>query len=340
MKVITNPHYAKHVARWEFHLGTEVYCTKDVTERPELIRQALEKEGSFEFSEAKEFPEERLQNVHTYFEFIKQICDGIKNPEEEIYPDLFPGEGAGFTRRIHPLWMGMFCTDSVTPLRMNTYIAAKGSADTAQTAAQHVANGAEKIVYALCRPSGHHAGTRKFGGYCYFNNAAMAALELREKFSRVAILDIDFHHGNGTQEIFWNRSDVFTASIHCDPDVEYPYFTGHRGESGEGEGKGTNLNLPLPKTSNKAAYLEAIGEFATAMEKYQPEALVIGSGFDIHGEDPVGGFTIMTPDIMEIGKALGKLNVPTVVCQEGGYNLRVLGDCAKSFLLGLREGVG
>ncbi len=338
MNVVTNPHYALHVARWEFHLGTEVYSTKDVPQRPELIRAALEREGSFVFSPARDCDAGLLASTHSYHEYIESICAGIEDPEAEIYPDLFPGEGAGFVRRIHPLWMGMYCTDSVTPLRQNTYRAAKGSTDAARTAAQEVASGRHKAVYALCRPSGHHAGTRKFGGYCYFNNAGLAALELRKTFAKVAILDIDFHHGNGTQEIFWKRPDVFTSSIHCDPDIEYPYYTGYREECGGDEGEGANLNLPLPKVTNGAGYLEAVARFAAAMERYQPDALVIAAGFDIHGEDPVGGFTLLTSDIRTIGRDLGKLGLPTVICQEGGYNLRVLGDSALSFLLGFREG--
>ncbi len=337
MLVVNNPHYALHVARWEFHLGTEVYSTKDVPQRPELIKEALEKDGSYTFVDAEEFSADRLKEIHSYHDYIADVCKGIENPEEEIYPDLFPGEGAGFKRRHHPLWMGLVCTDSVTPLRQNTYKAAKGSADAAQTAAKYVREGKEKAVYALCRPSGHHAGKRKFGGYCYFNNASHAALELRETFKKVAILDIDFHHGNGTQEIFYDRDDVFVASIHCDPDIEYPYYTGYVEERGEGKGEGATLNLPLPKNTDKAVYLKAVEDFKSAASIYGVDALVIAAGWDTHGEDPVGGFTLITPDYIEIGKSLAELNIPTVIVQEGGYNLRVLSDSALSFLKGFRS---
>ncbi|MEQ8821896.1 MAG: histone deacetylase family protein [Sumerlaeia bacterium] len=339
MLVINNPHYMHHLPVWEFRLGTETYRTRDITKRAEIIQSVLKEEGSFTFRDASEFPKERLAALHTYHDFIEQICAGIVKEDEEIYPDLFPGEGFEGERKIHPLWMGMYCTDAVTPLKKGTYRAAKGSADTAMTAAEILAKGEEKRVYALCRPSGHHAGPRVFGGYCYFNNAGMAAQLLSETFERVALLDIDFHHGNGTQELFYERGDIFTASMHCDPDVEYPYYTGYKKETGRGAGEGANLNLPLARSSDTHAYLRACDEFLSAMERYQPEALVIAGGWDTHEFDPIGAFKggFPTESFRLVGERLGQIGCPTLVVQEGGYNLEVLGESALNFLLGFRS---
>lgn len=340
MLVISNPHYSLHAPRWEFKLGGETYSTKDLATRPELIRKALEGEGGFTFRDAEEFPPERIARLHGYHDFIKEVCAGITNPEEEIYPDLFPGEGAGIVRKNHPLWMGLFCTDAVTPLKKETYRTAKGSAEAAMTAARVVKDREHEAVYAMCRPSGHHAGPRNFGGYCYFNNCGLAAQVLLEEFPRVAILDIDFHHGNGTQELFYTRGDVYTTSIHCNPEIEYPYFTGYADEHGKEQGEGANLNMPLRKEADTAEYLAAIDSFAKAMEPFQPDALVIGAGYDTHEKDPIGAFRIPTGAYRKIGERLGGLRLPTVICQEGGYNLEVLGDCALNFLASFRDAHG
>jgi len=338
MWVIHNPHYDRHSPRWEFHLGNEIYRTRDIPARAELIQAALIEDGTYKFEPAREHDTALMRELHPYHDDLVTICNGIEDDVTELYPDLFPGEGARFRRKPHPLWLGLYITDAVTPLLRGTYAAAKGSVDTALTGADRLLANSKELVYSLCRPSGHHAGPRVFGGYCYFNNAGIAAAHIaRASGKRVALLDIDFHHGNGTQELFWKRSDVFTASIHCDPDIEYPYFTGYREEVGEGEGEGTNLNLPLPKKAGVDDYREAIEGFAAALEAYQPEFLVIAAGFDTHTADPVGAFRIDTPDFESIGADLAAIGLPTLICQEGGYALDVLGPAVSSFLKGLRK---
>jgi acetoin utilization deacetylase AcuC-like enzyme len=202
------------------------------------------------------------------------------------------------------------------------------------TGAQLLIEGRQREVYALCRPSGHHAGPRVFGGYCYFNNSATAA-EMLIPHGTVAILDIDYHHGNGTQEFFEERRDVFTCSIHGDPNKEYPYFWGYAAEKGTGQGYGANLNLPLPLGSGDERYLGAVDRAIRAIRRFKPSFLIIGAGFDTHAEDPIGGLQLTSGVYEEIGRRLGGLDCPILVCQEGGYNLDVLGGCARSFLLGI-----
>jgi acetoin utilization deacetylase AcuC-like enzyme len=197
-----------------------------------------------------------------------------------------------------------------------------------------VGEGQEKTVYALCRPSGHHAGPRVFGGYCYFNNAATAAEYLLPK-GKVAIVDIDYHHGNGTQEFFDEIKSVFTASIHGDPEDEYPYFWGYAEEVGKGQAIGTNHNEPLPKGTKLDQFSEALQRILNSIREFEPAYLIIAAGFDTHEADPIGGFKLQTEDYVAVGKQFKALGLPTLVCQEGGYNTEVLGACAESFLLGL-----
>jgi acetoin utilization deacetylase AcuC-like enzyme len=217
-----------------------------------------------------------------------------------------------------------------------TYAVARASAETALTGAELILSGRERIVYALCRPSGHHAGPRVFGGYCYFNNVATAA-EFLAPSGTVATLDIDYHHGNGTQEFFEERKYVFTSSIHGDPRVEYPYFWGYADEKGRGQGQGTNLNVPLAGRADAKTYLRAVDKVRKALRAFAPDYLVVAAGFDTHQTDPIGGFALQTEDYREIGARLASLGLPTLICQEGGYNTEVLGDCVHGFLSGFEE---
>lgn len=333
MRVIENPYYSLHDPHWKFVLGPDTYATRDVPQRVDLIRAALQKDSRFRFQKAKRFPECHFSEF-PYHQFIVRTAKSILDDKTETYPDLFPGEGAGRKRRVdNPLWGGVHCTDAVTPILRGTWQAARGSGEAALTGAQILISGKEREVYALCRPSGHHAGPRVFGGYCYYNNSVLAANLLRKQ-GKVAILDIDFHHGNGTQEYFYQSSEVFTASIHCDPEVEYPYFWGYESEKGEGKGKNANLNLPLTKNADKQQYLAAVSRFCRSIKRVQPDWLIISAGFDTHKNDPVGGFRLETEDFIEIGEELGQLGLPTLINQEGGYNPEVLGPCVLSFLSG------
>jgi len=333
MLVIESDTYIGHYPNWRFTLGSETYKTKDIPSRVEAIKKVLLKDNNFQFLKAGEFPEERISRIHPYHDFIKQVSLSIEDPKTEIYPDLFPGEGAKLPKKMNPLWAGLYCTDAVTPILKYTYKAAKGSADIAMTGAEMILEGKEKVIYALCRPSGHHAGPRVFGGYCYFNNVVSAAEILAQK-GTTAILDIDYHHGNGTQEFFQKRKDVFTCSLHGDPEVEYPYFWGYADERGKEEGLGTNFNIPLPLNSGDMEYLHALDKAVTAIKEFNPQFLIIAAGFDTHKDDPIGGFSLTTKIYSQMAKKIALLDIPTLICQEGGYRIKILGACVHEFLSG------
>jgi acetoin utilization deacetylase AcuC-like enzyme len=191
-------------------------------------------------------------------------------------------------------------------------------------------------VYALCRPPGHHAGPDFFGGYCYLNNAAIAAQALRaESGQRVAILDIDYHHGNGTQAIFYADPDVWYGSIHVDPAVDYPFYAGYTDEIGAGAGRDTNYNLPLPPRIGEGQYLSALDLLFARLVASGPQWLIVSAGFDTYVDDPIGTFQVTTNGFHEIGRRLGELAIPTLVVQEGGYCTADLGRNAVAFLRGL-----
>lgn len=333
MKVIDKRIQDEHKPHWKFQLGSETYQTKDLRQRVDAIREKLGQDPRFELVISKEFAERFISRLHPYHDYIKKTSESLKGTNEEFYPDLFPGDKAGLAKKSdNPLWGGIWCTDAVTPIMEQTYPVAKSSAECALTGAEMLVEKQEKAVYALCRPSGHHAGPRVFGGYCYFNNAAVAA-EYLSNHGSVAILDIDYHHGNGTQEFFEERKFVFTASIHADTSEEYPYFWGYTEETGKGQAIGKNLNIPLKKGSGIKEYEQAVAQVITAFKEFKPDFLIISAGFDTHEKDPIGGFKLKSEDYKLIGKMLSSLNIPTLICQEGGYNIEVLGDCVKNFIL-------
>lgn len=332
MKVIDKKVVDEHNPNWKFQLGKDTYQTKDVRQRIDNIKEKVLSDKRFELVTSKKYPERLIARIHPYHDYIKKTAASLKENDEEFYPDLFPGEGAKLPQKSdNPLWGGIWCTDAVTPIMKQTYNVAKASAECALTGADMLISKTEKAVYALCRPSGHHAGPRVFGGYCYFNNAAVAG-EYLSNHGSVAIIDIDYHHGNGTQEFFEKRKFVFTASIHCDTVEEYPYFWGYASETGKGQGKGKNLNLPLAKGTAIKGYLEAVDKVVEAFKKFKPDYLIISAGFDTHESDPIGGLKIKTEDYKLIGEKFASLNIPTLICQEGGYNIEVLGDCVHNFV--------
>jgi acetoin utilization deacetylase AcuC-like enzyme len=251
------------------------------------------------------------------------------------YPSSFPPPRArrkltGEARLNAAEGYGYYTFDLTAPLIEGTYEAALGSARCAMTAADLVLNG-ERTAYALCRPPGHHAGRDFSGGYCYFNNTAIAAMMLSVR-GPVAVLDIDYHHGNGTQDIFWEDDRVLTISIHCDPRVDYPYFTGFADEIGGGAGEGYNLNLPLTPQVTGERYRKALDVALDRIHRFDPWALVIAAGFDTYGGDPISKFDLQTGDYAKIAQQLRSLDLPTVIVQEGGYHLAALGKNAAAFL--------
>lgn len=215
--------------------------------------------------------------------------------------------------------MGVFSND-VDPILDGTWMAACASAASALGAAQSVHDGAE-AAYALCRPPGHHAAPSTYGGYCYLNNVALAAAWLADRGARLAILDVDAHHGNGTQAVFWRRGDVLTTSIHGDPADQFPFYTGFADERGEADGEGANLNLPLPAGSGWSTYRDALDTALEAVRAHGAEVVVVALGVDTHRAD--GVFTLEGQDFSALGERLAT-GLSTVVVQEGGYGPGVL----------------
>jgi acetoin utilization deacetylase AcuC-like enzyme len=230
---------------------------------------------------------------------------------------------------------GFWGLDSAAPLVAGTYVAARGAVDVALTTVDLVLDGAASMAYGLCRPPGHHAARSMYGGYCFFNNAAIAAHDVaRRTGERVGILDVDFHHGNGSQQIFWRRGDVRYVSIHSDPDTQYPYFLGRADETGEGEGSGENLNLPLPAGTDDEAYLAAVDRACEALAEVPGSVIVVSLGFDTYGLDPIGDFALTMPVYHEVGRRVAALGKRLVILQEGGYHRPSLGENARAWLRG------
>ena len=220
-------------------------------------------------------------------------------------------------------------------LHVGTYEAAISSMDVALSGADWL-NAGNRFAFSLCRPPGHHAFKDLAGGFCYLNNAAIAAQALRCTVPRVAILDIDVHHGNGTQGVFYDRADVLTVSLHADPTRFYPFFWGHADERGEGAGLGYNFNLPLVRKTRDEGFLAALDRALARIAAFCPGALVIALGLDAYEGDPFAGLSVSTPGFRRIGGKIGELDLPTVLVQEGGYVCEGLGGNLIAFLDGFR----
>jgi len=227
--------------------------------------------------------------------------------------------------------LGAHSFDASSPIAEGTWEGAYWSAQTALTALGAVFGG-DRTAFALCRPPGHHAGADYLGGYCYLNNAAIAAEAAVAAGKRVAILDIDYHHGNGTQDIFYGRGDVLFVSIHADPVMDYPYFWGHADETGEGEGEGATLNLPLRRGTDLAAYLPALNTALERIAAFAPDLLVVSYGADTYAGDPISHFRLQTSDYRVLGERIAGLGLPTLIVMEGGYAVDALGANVGSFL--------
>lgn len=252
-----------------------------------------------------------------------------------MYPDTFPIRRSDRRPRDLPVQAGYYCIDSCTPLYRNAYLAARASVDVAMTAAEEVLAGTP-VAYALCRPPGHHAERKVYGGFCYFNNAAIAAHQL-SRHGRTAVLDIDFHHGNGTQDIFYARNDVLAVSVHGHPDYSFPYFSGFSTETGEGAGLGFNHNFPLPPDTDDAGYIKTLEKALARIDRFRPEFLVVSLGLDVLKGDPTGTFVLSVDGMRGIAQRLAQRNIPLLIVQEGGYNLRNLKRGAVAFFRSLVE---
>lgn len=288
---------------------------------------------------ARQWSDQYITRVHSpsYHAFLKEIAS-VVGPKS-VYPDVFPIRNKARQPRNPVYRAGWYCIDTFTPLTSLAIEAARHAVDCVLTAAEELTRGHSRLAYALVRPPGHHAESLVFGGYCYYNNAAIAAEYLTDTLPRVAILDIDYHHGNGQQEIFYRRRDVLTVSIHGDPVNAYPYFCGFADETGEGGGEGANLNIPLPEGIDGATYRRhGLEPALDRIRAFQPSVLVVALGLDTAKGDPTGTWLLTPDDFQRNGRLIGSMSCPVLVVQEGGYRTRTLGVNAARFLAGLAEG--
>jgi acetoin utilization deacetylase AcuC-like enzyme len=347
--ILSDAHLA-HAELIELAGGREIPCWES-PERAVAIEAELRARGDCSFEAPAEHGRAPILAVHdaALVEVIEHawadaLAAGATDGSRPWIPDTYllgayPGPMTleGLPSAAHHR-LGAHLFDTATPIVAGTWGAALAAVDVALTAAERVVGGAQ-LAYGLCRPPGHHAAKGMLGGYCYFNNAAIAAEWLRREGGahRVAILDIDYHHGNGTQQIFWERGDVLYLSLHADPARAYPYYSGYAAETGGGGGAGKTHNWPLAARTALDGYATALAEALSLVTIFAPDApLVISAGFDTFDGDPIGDLALHTPDYERIGRMIAALGLPMVVLQEGGYAVEALGANALSLLTGLR----
>jgi acetoin utilization deacetylase AcuC-like enzyme len=314
--------------------------------RADEIRRVLDADGGFTIIEPSSFGRGPIDAVHDpgLASFLERAWREyqVRHPgTHDVVPDVFAVaklvDGIGDFPATSPvdLELGRWCYETTTPITEGTYDAARAAVDIALSAGAAVLDGA-RAAYGLCRPPGHHAPTGLYGGYCFFNNAAILANHLVVATgSKVSVLDVDFHHGNGTQQIFYRRDDVQYVSLHGDPRRAYPYITGFAEETGAGAGIGSTLNVPLAAGIDDDAYLLRLADALDAISAFGAELVVVSLGVDTYHNDPISDLAITTEGFGAQGELIGRLGLPTVVVQEGGYDVDAIGANVATFLHGL-----
>ena len=344
MIVLFSPQHALHAPAHEFFRGERVPCFEKPA-RAQFVASELAARGH-ELRPPAHDSRPLLAMVHAarYVAFLESawaqwLALDPANASRQPFPSVWPirtlrsdREPANFIARL-----GLYSFDNGTPLSAGTWAAAKAGADAAASAASLLAGG-QRAVFCATRPPGHHAGADFMGGYCFLNNAAIAAQALRSQgCDRVAVLDVDYHHGNGTQAIFYGRADVLFASIHADPSYEYPFYSGYADEGGEGEGRGCNVNLPLPAGCEAAAWFEALDAACSAIDRFRADALVVSLGLDTFVGDPLTRFRLQSDDFRRLGQGIARLRLRTAFILEGGYAAAELGVNAANVLEGFED---
>src|SRR5690606_32410288 len=330
MKIVHSPLHQRHAGGVELHRA-QLVPSFELPARAEYIRQSLVAAGHA-LEAPRAYGLDVLLGVHDagLVDFLRTAYPRwqAEGRGGSMLPSGFPARGLRQDRvpdGIHGA-MGYYAFDAGSPIVAGTWDAVFAAAQCALTAAELVAEG-ERAAYALCRPPGHHAARGSYGGYCYLNNAALAAQQLRDRgFPRVALLDVDYHHGNGTQDIFWERSDVLFVSIHATPDTDYPYFLGYADEHGAGAGTGATLNLPLPRGTDWDGYALALEAALQAVAAFGADALVVSLGVDTYENDPISTFQLAAGHFPQLGARMAALGLPTVLVQEGGYAVEEIGS--------------
>ncbi len=311
--------------------------------RADMVLDRLRAVGLGDVSPPEAFGREPLRRVHTegFLNFLEHAWAEWQavGRDHDMLPIAWPVRRL---RQVEPAdidgRLGYYSLDAGAPITAGTWRAITASANVALTGQAALAQGA-RGVFSLCRPPGHHAAADYIGGYCYLNNAAIAAQAMLDQGARrVAILDVDYHHGNGTQDIFYDRPDVLFASIHGDPRFEYPYFLGYADEKGQGPGEGFNRNYPLAAGSDWSVWSQALGDACRLIAGYAPDALVVSLGVDTFKEDPISQFRLDSPDYLRMGEVIGRLGLRTLFVMEGGYAVEEIGINAVNVLQGF-EGV-
>jgi acetoin utilization deacetylase AcuC-like enzyme len=342
MHTVYTPQHAGHHPELEFFEG-ELRHYHDSPERAEIILNAVQNAGLGPVVAPHDHGMAPILAVHaadyvTYLQhaYADWIAEG--GIAAGVYPDTFPSHRSTHRPTKLAALAGYYSTDTTAIITSGTWQAAYMAAQCAISAAVHVLDG-ERACFALCRPPGHHASANLCGGYCFLNNAAIAAQTLLSATdaSRVSILDIDFHHGNGTQSIFYSRADVLYVSLHADPDRQYPYFTGAVDECGEGDGVGYTVNYPLQKGIDDTRYVAVLDQALARILKATPGYLVVSLGVDTCAEDPLGDFALTGGVYAGIGQRIAQLNLPTVFIMEGGYAIRQLGQNVAGVLSGFQS---
>ena len=338
MKAILDDRQARHDPQHFMANGT-ILPSPEQPARIDVLRKGAEAAGCV-FEAPRDAGLAPLAAVHSaeYLAFLRTIharWRRIEGAGPEVIPNIHPDRRGGGYPKSAVGQAGYHQADTACPIADGTWEAAYHSAQTAVSGADLVAGG-ERAVYALSRPPGHHAFADLAGGFCFLNNSAIAAERLRAAGRRPAILDIDVHHGNGTQGIFHDRGDVLTVSIHADPERFYPFFWGYAQERGAGAGRGANLNLPLPRGTDDQGFLTALEPAADRIAAFGADVLVVALGLDPHENDPLKGFAVTTPGFERIGARVAALGLPTLIVQEGGYLQPALGDNLTRMLSGFR----
>ncbi|WP_310632967.1 histone deacetylase family protein [Paraburkholderia sp.] len=342
MLTILGERHRLHHGRSELIDGELKPCF-EMPRRVDIVRARLAEAGFDETIAPEAFGVDALRRVHSdaYLDFLHGAWTEwtALGRTHDALPTIWPARGLRRDRAPHTIdgKLGFYAMDAGAPITAGTWDAVEESANLALTGAQRVHDGAH-AAFALCRPPGHHAGRDVMGGYCDLNNAALAAAHwLAQGARRVAILDIDYHHGNGTQSIFYDRDDVLFASLHADPLLDYPYLLGHADETGRGAGEGFNLNYPLPWGTDWAAYAQALDHAGARIAGFGPDALVVSLGVDTFEGDPISRFKLQSADFSRIGARIAALGLPTLFVMEGGYAVEEIGVNVVNVLAGFEE---
>lgn len=346
MRAFYHPDQSLHDPQQYMRFGA-IVAPKDLPERTDMLLAALKRHGV-----TPELPRaaglDPVLAIHDagFVRFLETIwARWLELPERgpEAWPNTFPYWSGRTDESVRPPCrptgimgqLGWYLGDLSVPVGEHCWTSTQRSADTAVAGAEALLVG-ERAVYSLCRPSGHHARADRATGFCYLNNTAIAAQRLRSKFGKVAILDVDAHHGDGTQQIFYRRDDVLTISVHADPTNYYPFFTGYEDERGNGPGEGFNINMPLAHGTGGAEMDAAVERAGAAIKDFGAEALVVALGYDAHKDDPIGVLKLEAADFGRIGESVKGFGLPTLVVQEGGYAIGAIGECLDAFLGGFK----